>query len=152
MPRARLKTALETMYIAKFRMLWVGIEGFDVAAVKAKNRSIRNAYILERVKITKSKTSGRGADEVYKPNVCPTCHLICINWHWREKITFVCKPLHIFWRQQIMACVNAPCNVCLTLRQYIRYGKLSCNTYHFRKLNLGGLLSKNHNYLNWKCC
>lgn len=45
------------------------IEGFGIAEVKAKIRSIRNAYALELTKIKKSQHSGAGADEVYKPKV-----------------------------------------------------------------------------------
>lgn len=41
------------------------IENFDVVAVKAKIRSIRNAYSFERSKIISSKYT----DEVYKPKL-----------------------------------------------------------------------------------
>ncbi|VEN49101.1 unnamed protein product [Callosobruchus maculatus] len=45
------------------------IKGFGIADVKAKIRSIRNAYALEIMKMKKSQHSGAGADAVYKPKV-----------------------------------------------------------------------------------
>lgn len=42
----------------------MNIEGFDVDAVRAKIRSIRNAYALERCKIISSKN--KNTDEVYE--------------------------------------------------------------------------------------
>ncbi|KAG5884236.1 hypothetical protein JTB14_011725 [Gonioctena quinquepunctata] len=45
------------------------IEDSGIAEVKAKIRSIRNAYALEVSKIKNSQHSGAGADEVYKPKV-----------------------------------------------------------------------------------
>lgn len=47
----------------------MGIDGFGPASVKAKIRSIRNAYALEVGKISRSKHSGTSADEVYRPKV-----------------------------------------------------------------------------------
>ncbi|RZF34359.1 hypothetical protein LSTR_LSTR008898 [Laodelphax striatellus] len=45
------------------------IEGFTARDVIAKIRSIRNVYTLELNKILKSKKSGAGLDDVYKPKL-----------------------------------------------------------------------------------
>lgn len=45
----------------------MSIGGFESVNVKAKICSIRNAYTLDLTKIAKSKKSGAGADDVYKP-------------------------------------------------------------------------------------
>lgn len=47
----------------------MGIEGFSAKDVISKIRSIRNAYTLELNKISKSKKSGAGMDDIYKPKV-----------------------------------------------------------------------------------
>lgn len=46
--------------------------------MKAKIRSLRNAYTLDMYKIQKSKKSGAGVDDIYKPNVkwFPIAHRI----------------------------------------------------------------------------
>ncbi|XP_025424430.1 uncharacterized protein LOC112693537 [Sipha flava] len=56
----------------------MNIDGFESAEVKAKIRSLRNAYTLELAKIQKSKKSGAGVDDTYKPNVkwFPIAHRI----------------------------------------------------------------------------
>ncbi|XP_072384016.1 uncharacterized protein [Diabrotica undecimpunctata] len=47
----------------------MAIDGFQADNVKAKIRSLRNAYTLELAKILKSKKFGAGADDIYKPKV-----------------------------------------------------------------------------------
>lgn len=47
----------------------MGIEGFTAKDAKSKIRSLRNAYTLEPNKISRSKKSGAGTDDVYKPKV-----------------------------------------------------------------------------------
>lgn len=47
----------------------ININGFRASDVKAKIRSIRNAYTLELNKISKSKKSGAGTDEIYTPKI-----------------------------------------------------------------------------------
>ena len=42
---------------------------FDENVARAKIRSIRNAYTLEKHKIFKSISTGMSADDVYKPTV-----------------------------------------------------------------------------------
>lgn len=45
------------------------VNNFDVTSAKAKIRSIRNAYILERHKVLKSYKSGTSTEAIYKPTV-----------------------------------------------------------------------------------
>lgn len=45
------------------------LDGFGVGDVKAKCRSIRNAYAVEIGKINRTKHSGMGEEETYKPSV-----------------------------------------------------------------------------------
>lgn len=47
----------------------IEIDGFDIQAVKAKIRSLRNAYTLELAKIEKSKKSGSSSNGIYKPKL-----------------------------------------------------------------------------------
>ena len=47
----------------------IEIDGFNATSTKLKIRSIRNSYSLELAKITKSKRSGAGTEDIYKPNV-----------------------------------------------------------------------------------
>lgn len=62
-PNYKNKEVRENAYENLSRVM--NIEGFDVATVKAKIRSIRNAYALERGKVISAKNK----DEVYEPKL-----------------------------------------------------------------------------------
>jgi hypothetical protein len=47
----------------------MNITNFGVKDVSKKIKSLRSTYHLEVTKITKSKASGAGADEVYTPTI-----------------------------------------------------------------------------------
>lgn len=61
------KDARENGYLQIARLM--NIEGFGSSDVKAKIRSIRNTYTLKLGKIEKSKKSGAGTDNLYRPKL-----------------------------------------------------------------------------------
>lgn len=47
----------------------MNIVGFNVPEVKTKIRNLKSTYFQEKRKIEKSKASGSGSENVYKPNI-----------------------------------------------------------------------------------